>query len=102
MSASAVTYSKQIALAFVFILAQAVFAMHVVECVGETHMGETDHDAHFCEICHFAERDDDTLPPVQLSAVTAGTIAAPSNTYANDVVSARIVRSPDPRAPPSS
>lgn len=97
MSANAVTYSKQIALAFVFVLAQAVFAMHVVECVGET-----DHDAQSCEICHFAERDDDVLPPVQLSTVTASTIVTRSNANANDVVSTRMVRSPDPRAPPSS
>ncbi len=89
------TSSKHAFLILIFVLAQAILAAHAFECADEA-----DHEGHFCQICHLAERDGDALAPVQFSHGTCANITVLSSLFVTELVSEKKVGSANPRAPP--
>lgn len=87
-------------LAFLIVLAQAVFAAHAFECANDTDHHTDYHHTDACQVCHLAERNDDATPPIQFSYPAFTNIAAFSNAFANDIVSEKITGPANPRAPP--
>ncbi|MEM9618876.1 MAG: hypothetical protein AAF936_13040 [Pseudomonadota bacterium] len=89
------TASRHLALAILLALTQAIFVAHAYDC-----SDDNEHEEHSCQVCHLAERGDDALPPIQFFPVASSNISMPSNVLVEDIISERIVRSADSRAPP--
>ena len=81
----------------VFALAQLFSTAHALE-----HAGDADHDIDLCQICDFAERDEDALSPVEFICVTPANFAPYLDPYVRHLVAGNIVQSADSRAPPSN
>ncbi len=89
--------SRHLALAILLASAQAMFAAHASVFAGKA---DHDHERHACQICILADRTDDALPSVQKCCAASADFAPHSSAFAKDVVSKKIIRSPESRAPP--
>lgn len=100
LPADIVTSSTRLFLAFLIVLAQAIFAAHAFECADDADHHTDYHHTDTCQVCHLAERNDDATPPIQFSYLASASTAKQSNAFANDVVSEKTAGSANPRAPP--
>jgi len=86
----------RIFLTLLFTLALAVFAAHASGCADIADYQHTDE----CQICHFAERNDDASPPPEFCHAAPASIASQLSLSAIDAVTEKAVVSANSRAPP--